>query len=230
MTHSTAIITGAGGALAGHLIKACQQADWKLALAAYDDAEAKRLHDDYPDSIVVQANLADAEQAAVAIKQAATQLGKVDYLFNVAGGFGMSSAIDTSPEDLDAQLSINFRSAFNASRAVLPGMLERGQGFILGIGAAAAIDGGGDMGAYAASKAALVTWLKSLRQEVASKGVDVAILYPMAAIDTPGNRHGMPDADPDSWIDPDELAATIMHLATRSSRGRILEARVYPRA
>lgn len=230
MTQSTAIITGAGGALASHLIKTCQQANWKLALAAYDDAEAKRLQNDYPDSVVVQANLADADQAAAAIKQAATQLGKVDYLFNIAGGFGMSSAIDTRPEDLDAQLSINFRSAFNASRAVLPGMLERGHGFILGVGAAAAVDGGANMGAYAAAKAALVTWLKSLRQEVASKGIDVAIVYPMAAIDTPGNRHAMPDADPDSWIDPDELAATIMHLATRSARGRILEARVYPRA
>lgn len=230
MTQRTAIITGAGGALASHLIRACQQADWKLALAAYDDAESERLNNDYPDSIVVQANLADADQASTALKNAVSKLGRVDCLFNIAGGFGMSSAADTRPEELQAQLSINFLSAFNASRAVLPAMLEHGQGFILGVGAAAAIDGGADMGAYAAAKAALVTWLKSLRQEVASQGVDVAIIYPMSAIDTPGNRHAMPDVDPASWVDPDELATTIMHLATRSARGRIHEARVYPPA
>lgn len=230
MSKRTAIITGAGGALASHLIKFCQQANWELALVAYDDAEATRLGKDYPGSIVVQANLADAEEASAALTNAVSQLGHVDCLFNIAGGFGMSGAIETRPEDLHAQLSINFLSAFNASRAVLPAMLEKGQGFVLGVGAAAAIDGGANMGAYAAAKAALVTWLKSLRQEVADKGVDVAIIYPMSAIDTPSNRHAMPDADPACWIDPDELAATIMHLATRSPRGRIHEARVYPPA
>ncbi|MGA7296992.1 MAG: SDR family oxidoreductase [Rhodanobacteraceae bacterium] len=230
MSQRTAIITGAGGALASHLIETFQHAGWKLALAAYDDSEAERLHQHHPDSLVVKADLADASSAHSAMEQASAALGQVDCLLNIAGGFGMSSAVNTSPDELENQLSINFRSAFNATRAVLPGMLERGRGFILGVGAAAAIDGGAGMGAYAASKAALITWLKSLRQEVAGKGVDVAIVYPMAAIDTPGNRKAMPGVDPDTWIDPDELAATIMHLATRSPRGRILESRVYPPA
>ncbi len=230
MSQRNAIITGAGGALASHLIETFRQAGWSLALAAFDDSEAERLRQQHPDSLVVKADLSDPASARSAMDQASEALGPVDCLLNIAGGFGMSNAIDTSPEELEHQLSINFRSAFNATRAVLPGMLDRGRGFILGVGAAAAIDGGAGMGAYAAAKAALVTWLKSLRQEVAGKGIDVAIVYPMAAIDTPGNRKAMPDVDPGSWIDPDELAATIMHLATRSPRGRILETQVYPSA
>ncbi len=229
MSQRTAIITGAGGALASHLVQACNEAGWTLALTAYDEAEADRLRDNHADAVVVQADLADPAQAQAAMGQAVQQLNHVDCLFNIAGGFGMSDALGTNPDDLEAQLSINFRSAFNASRAVLPAMLARGRGFILGVGAAAAIDGGGGMGAYASAKAALVTWLKSLRQEVAPKGVDVAIIYPMAAIDTAGNRKAMPDADPADWIDPAELAATMLHLATRSRAGRIDEVRVYPR-
>lgn len=229
MSPRTAIITGAGGALASHLIRACQGAAWNLALAAYDDSEAQRLRHEHADCVIVQGDLADPERAAAALGQAVSELGTVDCLFNIAGGFDMADALDTRPEDLEAQLSINFRSAFNASRAVLPAMLDRGRGFILGVGAAAAIEGGAGMGAYASSKAALVAWLKSLRQEVAPKGVDVAIVYPMSAINTPGNRKAMPDADPADWIDADELATTMLHLATRSRSGRIDEVRVYPR-
>lgn len=230
MSSPTAIITGAGGNFADHLINACGEAGWKLGLTAFGDAEAETLRADHPNSVVVQADLADAGQAEAALGRAAGELGGVDCLFNIAGGFGMAGALETTPEDLEFQLSINFRSAFNATRALLPGMLERQRGFVLGVGAAAAIDGGAGVGAYAAAKGALVTWLKSVHQEVADKGVQVGIVYPMSAIDTPGNREAMPDVDPNSWVDPQELASTMLYLATRSARGRIPEARVYPPA
>jgi NAD(P)-dependent dehydrogenase (short-subunit alcohol dehydrogenase family) len=84
------------------------------------------------------------------------------------------------------------------------------------------------MGPYAASKAAMIAYLKSVAAELEGKGIGVAILYPMAAIDTPGNRKSMPNADPNSWLDPRELAETILHLATRSTRGRVREVKVYP--
>lgn len=228
MSTPTAIITGAGGAIAQHVIKAFSDADWSLALVAFDQREHDRLHEDHPRCVVVSSDLADPDSAKSALDTAVKQLGPAHALLNIAGGFAMANAIDTSAADLETQLSINFRTAFNAVGAVLPAMLERGDGFILGVGAAAALDGGAGMGAYAASKAALIAWLKSVRAEVAAKGVDVSILYPMAAVDTPGNRAAMPKSDPGEWLDPRELAATILHLATRSRRGRVLEARVYP--
>ncbi|HET8897885.1 MAG TPA: SDR family oxidoreductase [Rhodanobacteraceae bacterium] len=231
MSKPSAIITGAGGAIAGHLVRACAAAGWQLALIAYDEREETRLIADHPHAHVVRGNLADASAAASTMQAAIASLGAApNALFNIAGGFDMADAVATTPEQLEAQLSINLRTAFNATRAVLPGMLERGSGFVLGVGAAAAIDGGASVGAYAASKAALVTWLKSLRAEVASNGVEVGIVYPMGAVDTPGNRAAMPKSDPSRWIDPDELAVTMLHLATRSARGRVLEARVYPPA
>lgn len=232
MQPSTAIITGAGGAIAGHLVRACEAAGWKLGLIAFDAAEEARLKAAHPAAAVATGNLADATDAARTMQAAIAGLGAAPTaLFNIAGGFAMAEAVSNdAPAQLDAQLAINLRTAFNATRAVLPGMLARGSGFILGVGAAAALDGGAGMGAYAAAKAALVTWLKSVRGEVAAKGIDVGIIYPMAAVDTAGNRASMPDADPKRWIDPDELAATMLHLATRSARGRLLEARVYPPA
>lgn len=230
MSTPTAIVTGAGGAIATSFRQTLGEAGWKLGLVAFDQAEETRLRSAHPGFPVATGNLADSKAAQEVMGKLISELGSVDALFNVAGGFAMTDAIDTSDADLAAQFDINFHTAFHATRAVLPTMLSAGSGFVLGVGAAAAIDGGAGMGAYAASKAALVAWLKSLRGEVATKGVDVAILYPMAAVDTAGNRAAMPDADPASWIDPAELAATALHLATRSPRGRMFEAQVFPPA
>ncbi|HEX7338650.1 MAG TPA: SDR family NAD(P)-dependent oxidoreductase [Rhodanobacteraceae bacterium] len=230
MTQSSAIITGAGGAIAGHVAKAFAQAGWKLALVAHNDAERARLVQDFPAASVVVADLIDADAARQAIDAAVTALGGADALLNIAGGFAMSGAVDTTPAQFEAQLDINLRTAFNATRAALPHMLDAGHGFVLGVGAAAAIDGGASMGPYAASKAALITWLKSMHAELAPKGIEIGIVYPMGAVDTAGNRAAMPAADPQTWIDPDELAATIAHMATRGARGHVREAKVYPPA
>ncbi|HET7664358.1 MAG TPA: SDR family NAD(P)-dependent oxidoreductase [Rhodanobacteraceae bacterium] len=228
MSQQTAIVTGAGGAIASHVIAAFHQAGWKLALVAFNDAERTRLVEAHPDACVVQANLADDADAQRAVGEMVEQCGKVDALLNIAGGFDMSGAAETTPAQLDAQLDINLRTVFNATRAVLPHMLGNGGGFVLGVGAAAAIDGGASMGAYAASKAAMIAWLKSMHAELAPRGIEMGIVYPMAAVDTAGNRAAMPDADPSAWIDPAELGATMLHLASRSARGRVREARVYP--
>lgn len=230
MSQPTAMITGAGGAIAAHAIETFEKAGWRLALMAFDDAEQQRLHADHPQHCIVQANLADANDAARAVADVLGQCDAVDALLNIAGGFDMSDAAQTTPAQLDAQLDINLRTAFNTTTALLPHMLERAHGFVLGVGAAAALDGGAGMGPYAASKAALIAWLKSVSDELASKGIDVSIIYPMAAVDTPGNRAAMPKSDPQQWIDPAELAASMLHLATRSRRGRVHEVRVYPPA
>ncbi len=230
MSQRTAIITGAGGAIAGHITDAFARAGWKLGLIAYSDAEARRAQEACPGAAVAVANLVDEQATRKAVAELTSALGHVDALLNIAGGFDMSGAAETTMRQLEAQLDINFRTAFNASRAVLPGMLERGKGFILGVGADAALFGGASKGPYAASKAALIAWLKSVHAETATRGVHVAVLYPMGAVDTAGNRKAMPDADPDTWIDPDELAATALHLATRGPRGQITETRVYPPA
>ncbi len=228
MPQRTAIITGAGGAIAAHVIEAFQEAGWKLALVAYDEAEQARLSERHPDACIVRANLADDDDAGRAIDALASRCGTLDALLNIAGGFDMSGAAETTPKQLEAQLDINLRTAFNATRATLPHMLGQGHGFILGVGAGQAIDGGASCGTYAAAKAAMIAWMKSMHAELAPKGIDMAIVYPMGAVDTAGNRDAMPSVDPSTWIDPAELAATILHLASRGPRGRVREARVYP--
>lgn len=226
----TAIITGAGGAIAAAVIETFRAAGWNLALFAYSGASRDRLRERYPESFVVQADLTDEVQSREAVSQATQRFGQIDALLGIAGGFAMSAVVETTREDLEEQLDINFRTLFNAIRAVLTEMLEQHAGFILGVGAGPAVNGGANMTAYAASKGAVISYLKALRDEVEPQGVGVSILYPMGAVDTPANRRSMPKSDPERWIDPRELAESVLFLASRSPRGRVRELLVYPPA
>ncbi len=228
MSSRTALITGADGAIASHVTEAFAQAGWSLALVAGNKAGRARLAQQYPDACTLVADLDHDEDARRVANAAIDACGEIDALLNIAGGFAMSPATETTPAQLDAQLDINLRTAFNATRAILPHMLHIGHGFILGVGAAQAINGGASCGAYAAAKAAMIAWMKSMHAELAPRGIAMAIVYAMGAVDTAGNRKAMPEVDPSTWIDPAELAATMLHLAMRGSRGQIREVHIYP--
>ncbi|MDZ7705431.1 MAG: SDR family oxidoreductase [Trueperaceae bacterium] len=225
-----AIITGAGGSLASAVIPTFAQQEWRLGLLTHGSDDAERLQQSYAGALALDVDLTDYDQTVQAVKQIETRFGKVDALINLVGGFGMAPATEETLSGLNKQLHLNLITVFNATRAVLPGMLERGDGFILGTSAGAALNGGAKMGAYAAAKGALTAYLKSVHAEVASQGVDVTVLYPMGTLDTPPNRDAMPGTDPETWISPTELAASILHAATRGPRGRIPELMVYPPA
>lgn len=225
-----AIITGAGGSLASAVIPTFAARGWNLGLFTHGSDDAERLQQSYADALALDVDLTDYDTTVQAVEQVRARFGKVDALINLVGGFGMAPATEETLDGLNKQLHLNLTTVFNATRAVLPGMLERGEGFILGTSAGAALNGGAKMGAYAAAKGALTAYLKSVRAEVAPKGIGVTVLYPMGTLDTPPNRSAMPGADPSRWISPTELAASILHAATRGPQGRIPELMVYPPA
>lgn len=225
--NKVAAITGAGGAVAEKTIEVFKNAGWELVLFAHSEDEKTRLVQAHPNAFVTTADLGRDEQAQQAVKDTLAKVGHIDALLNIAGGFSLNPALETSSDDLKKQLAINLWTTFNTTRAVLPSMVERGQGFIVGVGASAATSGDSKLGPYAASKAAMIAYLKSVQAEVGAKGIGVAVIYPMGVVDTPSNRQNMPDANPETWIDPTELAETMLHLVSRSSRGRIREIMVY---
>jgi NAD(P)-dependent dehydrogenase (short-subunit alcohol dehydrogenase family) len=226
--NKVAVITGAGGALAEAVIKVFKQNGWQLALVVHKDKEQQDLEQTHKDAFVTQADLGREEQAFRVVKEVLEHFGHIDVLLNIAGGYAISSALETSSDDLKKQLAINLWTVFNTTRAVLPSMIEHRKGFILAVGAGPALNGGSKVAPYAASKAAMIAYLKSVQLEVGVKGISTAVIYPMGAIDTPANRKSMPEADPKKWVDPHELAETILYLATRSRGGQIREVMVYP--
>ena len=221
-----ALITGAAGGIGSRMARRFGADGWHLALLERPH-NLEKVREAFPGALAVGVDLTSSEDTAAAVATVLESRGRIDALLNVVGGFGMQSALELDDADVERQLDLNLRSAVHATRAVLPSMIERGSGFVMGIGAAPVVRGSARMPAYGAAKSALAGYLRSVRAEVEPQGVGVALLVPMGTVDTPANRAAMRSADPTTWIDPDELAASAAFLAGRSARGRVRELQVY---
>ncbi|MBV8816502.1 MAG: SDR family oxidoreductase [Verrucomicrobia bacterium] len=120
------------------------------------------------------------------VRQMFSGFGPVDVLINCAGVTGHTNmkSHETEPADVEQVLRVNFFGSYHTSKAVLPGMIERGYGRVLHIASIAGKEGNAGMLAYSASKAAVIGMTKVQGKEVAGTGVTVNALAP-AVIQTP---------------------------------------------
>jgi NAD(P)-dependent dehydrogenase (short-subunit alcohol dehydrogenase family) len=152
------------------------------------------------------------------VEEAVKRLGRIDVLVNAAGGWrGGKPAHETPLEVWDLMLDLNARTAFVASRAVIPVMLQQGSGRIVNVASRAALQGGRRSAAYSASKAAVVRLTESMDAELKGQGINVNCILP-STIDTPQNRAAMPKADTSRWVEPEALADVILFLASDAAR------------
>ena len=144
---------------------------------------------------------------------------------HIAGGFAMAPMRDTTAALLRQQLDMNFVSCALCCRAAVNAMAGGG-GRIVNVAARAGLEwrSGAGMVAYTASKAAVAALTAALGEEVAKDGILVNAVAP-SIMDTPANRQAMPKADYALWPKVEEVAATIMFLASpenRVTRGAIV--------
>ena len=213
----TCLITGAAGNLGRAVAAAFAAAGASLLLMDLDDKALRTAYgSDDKRKQLLGADVLDAASVAQAI--AAGRLGRVGILCNLAGGFRMGQPVhETSEDTWELMLGLNAKSVINTARAVVPGMLAAGQGKIVNIAAIAALGGKENMGAYSASKSAVIRLTESMSAELREKGINVNCILP-SIIDTPQNRAAMPKADPRRWVAPAALAEVILFLASDAAR------------
>ncbi|MDQ0726721.1 SDR family NAD(P)-dependent oxidoreductase [Microbacterium sp. W4I20] len=130
---------------------------------------------------------------SASVHEAVIAVGPVDILVNSAGIVGPNQPLwDVDPEDWRRTFDVNVHGTYAVTRAVVPGMMERGWGRIVNIASMAGKDGNPNLSAYSASKAAIIGLTKSLGKELAKTGVLVNAIAP-AVIDTPMNATTSPD-------------------------------------
>jgi len=212
LSGKTALITGANGVLGRAVAQRAAELGASLLLAGrgLDPALAAR----YPEAWMLDLDLAEPGALAGALAGA----GPVDLLFNLAGGFAMGdSAWEAGSGQWEAMFRVNVDTLRHSLQAVVPGMVRQGRGSIVNVGALAALRGQARMGAYVASKSAVLRLTESVSAEVRSRGVNVNAVLP-SIIDTPSNRAAMPDADPSRWVAPADLANVICFLGSDAAR------------
>lgn len=136
-----------------------------------------------PAILGIEADVSDEASVNAAFDEVEAKLGATSILVLNAGILPLVPLEETSTELWERTLAINLTGAFLCARRALPGMRAAGHGRVVGLGAAVGKSGGARSAAYAASKAGLMTLVKSIAAEYAHEGITANVVAP-ALIDT----------------------------------------------
>lgn len=200
------LITGASGGLGGAVTQAFLDTGANVIGVSRRITQAEFASANF---LAMPAELSNAEAANRLMERA----GTVDALVHLVGGFAAAPVTGTDDATFERMLDLNLRSAFWLFRAALPKMREAGAGRIIAVGSRAAVEPGAGVGAYSASKAALVALVRSIALENKDRGITANVVLP-GAIDTPANRKADPTADFSQWVAPERLASLMVWLAS----------------
>ncbi|MFZ4819720.1 MAG: SDR family NAD(P)-dependent oxidoreductase [Limisphaerales bacterium] len=172
------------------------------------------------------ADVADRSAFGKVVAESLGFMGRVDVLVNVAGYWQIVDFVDSDPDQWNTMISANLLTAISACHAVLPQMIEQGDGSIVNFASTAGEYGSvRPSAAYAAAKGGVISFTKSLAREVSPHGIRVNALSP-GPIDTPALKAASEEARREAADrtllrrlgQPGDIAAGVVYLAGDSSR------------
>lgn len=212
LTGKKIVVTGGNGVLAQAVVEQARLLGAEPVLLDIVFSDVVKNNFDAADLKLV--DLADLAVTS----QCFAEIGHVDAVFNLAGGFAMGGmAHDIADDDWNFMFKINVATMRNVIKAAVPAMQANGRGSIVNVGAFGAQHGQAAMSAYIASKSVVMRLTESLSEELKGQGINVNAVLP-TVIDTPRNRADMPDADPAQWVAPNDLANVICFLGSDAAR------------
>jgi len=213
-----AIVTGGTGALGRALVRLLLARGTRVAVPWRNPEEWRSLQREAGalPLVGIEASLADAAGAEAFVARAASELGRLDAVALVAGGWAGGASFEAAPPDeWDRMLRTNLDTVAHVCRAALPHLRGQG-GSVVAVGSRAAETGGAGMAAYAVSKLAVHALVRVLALENAGHGVRFNAVLP-GTIDTAANRRAMPDADRSKWTSPEAIAGVMAFLLSSES-------------
>lgn len=211
-----AIVTGAAGGMGSAVSRRLRDAGWSVA--GFDRAPSRDV------DLALQVDVADEADVAAAVAAVEVELGAVEALVSAAGHYESIPFTDVTDEQAARMLRVHLGGFFAGSRAVLPGMLERGTGAIVAIASELAVGGGARDSHYAAVKGAVLGAVRSLAVEVAPSGVRVNAVAPgptntpMLAPDSPWRDEAYLATLPTRALaEPDDVALCVEFLLDAGS-------------
>lgn len=183
----TAWITGASTGVGRALAVALVQRGVKVAASARSADKLAGLAHAYPGIAPLPLDVTDAEGMAQAVRSIAGTLGPIDLAVLNAGVWEAMTARNFSAAKAARSMAVNYQGVVNGIEAVLPHMLERGQGHIAVTASVAGYRGVGPTAAYGPAKAAVINLAETLRNDLAARGIEVSVINP-GYVDTPMTR------------------------------------------
>jgi 3-oxoacyl-[acyl-carrier protein] reductase len=199
LTGQTAVVTGSTRGIGRAVAGALHAAGAKVAIVGRDETRAKAVAAELGEhALGVVADVGTAAEVEKAIATIEQGLGPVDILVNNAGITRDNLLIRMSEEEWAEVLRANLTGAFNTTRAVLKGMMKRKRGRIINVASIIGLTGNKGQANYAASKAGLIGFTKSVAKEYGSRNILVNAVAP-----------GFIDTDMTSGLPPEARAAML---------------------
>jgi NAD(P)-dependent dehydrogenase (short-subunit alcohol dehydrogenase family) len=212
MTGKNAIITGAAGNLG--------RAVTNIFLDAGFSVHAIISHQDNPGFVsrkelyVYQADLISESETSSVLNIIFNKIENIDFVIMTVGGYAPGSLQEVSGMDFEMMIRLNFFTAFNVAKSVLPRMEKQtNYSRLVFIGARPGLRSrqGTHMVAYTLSKSLIFRLSEIINESEKKKNIRSFVVVP-GTIDTPQNRTAMPYADFTKWVRPEEIARQILDL------------------
>ena len=225
------IVTGGAGGIGSEICRGMAADGLKVIVADYaiDGAEqtAAEIRQSGGEATAVHVDVGNQGSVGAMMSQAIAKYGSIDYVFNGAGIMPRTPVVDMPEEEWDRVLRINLKGTFLCSQAAARHMIPKKQGRILGIASGRGVTGQARAAHYAASKAGVIAFTKSLAVELAPHNITVNCVCP-GATDTPMSRSGMTpeqfkqreEIPPllDGLTHKDEIVGLVRYLLTDATR------------
>lgn len=212
------LLTGGTGGLGSGVTPAVVARGANVTAPYRDTAEVDRLKSQMPAEDFAKIQFVHLDMLDEgAVQQLVEDLGRVDVLIHLVGGFSMGATADYAYDAWRKDFDLNLHTTFLACKYCLPKMLDRNYGRIVTVGSRGAVQPSAQLAAYCASKAAVVALTQSIAEETKGTNVTANSVLP-SVIDTPANREAMGEDQAESWVTPSSLAEAICFLASEAAQ------------
>jgi 3-oxoacyl-[acyl-carrier protein] reductase len=209
LSGKTAFVTGSTRGIGLAIAQTLYAAGARVSVVGRDASRAREVAAKLGERATgVACDVAREEQVTAAISAAEGALGPIDILVNNAGLTRDNILLRLSEQDWDAVIDANLKGAFHTTRAVIKGMMKRRSGRIINMTSIVGLTGNKGQANYAASKAGLIGFTKSVAKEYASRNILVNCIAP-----------GFIETDMTASL-PDEARATLLEQIALGRLGR----------
>jgi 3-oxoacyl-[acyl-carrier protein] reductase len=210
------LVTGAGRGIGRAVAINLAEAGCRVILTARTLDQLEQVQQEIStnggEAVCIAADLTRDKEIDLLVAESSRDREPVDFLINNAGWGKRAPIIKGRREDWDQTLRLNLRAPMILAKALLPPMIEKGNGAVINIGSISGKTGEANGAAYSASKFGLIGFTQSLYEEVRQYGIKVAVILP-GFVDTPlipPNRQ----LDRSKMIQPADVAQTVHYVLT----------------